>query len=152
MIIRQIATSFDSTGCYIIISNGLHPDDPRYFSKMIVCTRTAFNAMINDTRLFEKEAGVKISDGYQKAWRYIKNLHQVKVDIESLAKYVAANDIRAGREQDYIEAEKEMEALAAEQEKELKKEIQNEKRTETGTVSAPKKRTRTSKKVVSGTD
>lgn len=150
MIERQIATSFDNTGCYIIINNGHHPDDPRYFSKMIVCTRTAFNQLLNNNAIFEREAGIKISNGYQKAWKKIKNLHHVKIDIEALAKYIAAGDIKAGREQDYIEAEKEMNAMVEEQQKEI--EAQNDKRTKTGTKPVAKKRTRTNKKLDAGTN
>ena len=145
MIERQIVTAFDDTGCYIIINNGMHPDSPKYFAKMIACTRSAFNQMLNNKDIFERETGIKISDGYQKAWGNLKNIHQVKVDILAMAKFVASQDIKAGREQDYIEAEKELEAL--EQEPETKEVKNDDEGTETGTKPTPKKRAKSNKRL-----
>jgi hypothetical protein len=145
MIEKQIAASFDKVGGYIIINNGLHPDHPKYFSKMIVCTRSVFNAMLNNIKVFEDAAGVRISDGYQKAWKRMRDYHQLKIDIDALANFVVQGDIKAGREQDYIEAEKEL----AELEKELEeiKEIKNDDRAKTRAVTPAKKRARVNKKL-----
>lgn len=145
MIEKQIAASFDKVGGYIIINNGLHPDHPKYFSKMIVCTRSVFNAMLNNIKVFEDAAGVRISDGYQKAWKRMRDYHQLKIDIDALANFVVQGDIKAGREQDYIEAEKELAEL--EKEPEEIKEIKNDDRAKTRAVTPAKKRARVNKKL-----
>lgn len=146
MIVKQIAASFDKVGGYIIINNGLHPDHPKYFGKMIVCTRSVFNAMLNNTKLFEDTVGIKISDGYQKAWKGIRDYHQLQIDIDALANFVVQGDIQAGREQDYIEAEKELAEL--EKEPEETKEFENDdKGAETGVITPTKKRARSNKKL-----
>lgn len=144
MIEKKIITCFDNTGCFIIINNGLHPDHQSYFSKMIACTRTAFNQMINNHLLFEKQSGIKISEGWQNAWKTVRDIHQVKIDIESMADFIVQQDMRAGREQDYLEAAKELAELEKEPEP---KEIKNVNDTgrKTVTMPSPKKRARTIK-------
>ena len=147
MIVKQITASFDKVGGYIIVNNGLHPDHQKYFSKMIVCTRSVFNAMLNNVKLFEDAAGIKISDGYQKAWKTLRDYHQLKIDIDALANFVVKGDIQAGKEQDYIEAEKELAELEKEPE-ETKETKNDDKGTETGVIAPVKKRARTNKKLV----
>jgi len=144
MIEKKILTCFDKTGCFIIINNGLHPDHASYYSKMVACTRTAFNQMINNVHIFEAQMGIKISDGYQNAWKTIKDIHHVKIDIEAMADFIVKQDMRAGKEQDYIEAEKEIENLEKEPEP---KETENVNDTGRKTVAMPasKKRARTIK-------
>lgn len=146
MIEKQIAASFDKVGGYIIVNNGLHPDNEYYFSKMIVCTRSVFNNMLNNHNLFEEAVGIKISDGYQNAWKTLRDFHQLAIDIDALASYVASEDIKAGREDDYKEAEKELAELEKEPE-ETKESENDDNGTKTGTVTPIKKRTRTNKKL-----
>lgn len=145
MIEKQIAASFDKVGGYIIINNGLHPDHPKYFSKMIVCTRSVFNAMLNNIKVFEDAAGVRISDGYQKAWKRMRDYRQLKIDIDALANFVVQGDIKAGREQDYIEAEKELAEL--EKEPEEIKEIKNDDRAKKRAIAPVKKRAKSNKRL-----